>query len=343
MPGDWLILHGGALGDLVLTIALGLRLPGVHDAGRLRVVSRTSPGDLSACRPSILRRSSESLGLHSLFAPDDAPPPAPLVEVIRGRRVLSMLGAPEDRLHDRLRACGAEAVLSIDPRPQPGAARHITQQWATQLEAQGLLLPKCVHHRDVTHVSAPAALRRRGRAILDAARPHADAAPGAPPQPVVLIHPGSGGRRKCWPLDAFIAVAGLLQQRAAVAFLLGPAEVEAREAERLATVREQFAVLSCDDPDLLAALVAGADVYVGNDAGPTHLAALLGTSTVAVFGPTSPTVWRPCGPCVELLVGDATADAATWGVSPERCAANIIGLLSRDRGDAATRRDCESY
>ena len=47
--------------------------------------------------------------------------------------------------------------------------------------------------------------------------------------------------------------------------------------------------------DRIAALLDRCRAYLGNDSGITHLAALTGTPTVAVFGPTDPTVWRPLG------------------------------------------------
>ena len=53
----WLILHGGALGDLALTLHLALRLPGVGQGSTLHVISRVDPGDLSDCRPTIGRTS----------------------------------------------------------------------------------------------------------------------------------------------------------------------------------------------------------------------------------------------------------------------------------------------
>ena len=43
----------------------------------------------------------------------------------------------------------------------------------------------------------------------------------------------------------------------------------------------------------LIALVAGARVYVGNDSGPTHLAAAAGRPSVAIYGATSPAQWHP--------------------------------------------------
>lgn len=43
----------------------------------------------------------------------------------------------------------------------------------------------------------------------------------------------------------------------------------------------------------LAALLAGAEVYVGPDTSVTHLAAATGCRTVALFGPTDPRLWGP--------------------------------------------------
>ena len=41
--------------------------------------------------------------------------------------------------------------------------------------------------------------------------------------------------------------------------------------------------------------------YLGNDSGITHLAAMLGIPTVAIFGPSDPLIWRPVGPDVEVI------------------------------------------
>ena len=45
---------------------------------------------------------------------------------------------------------------------------------------------------------------------------------------------------------------------------------------------------------VLSETISRAEIFFGMDSGPTHLAAALGKKTVAVFGPTDPTVWtRP--------------------------------------------------
>jgi ADP-heptose:LPS heptosyltransferase len=54
---------------------------------------------------------------------------------------------------------------------------------------------------------------------------------------------------------------------------------------------------------LLAGVLSVADLYVGHDSGITHLAALLGLPTVALFGPTDPARWAPRAPAVTVLRG----------------------------------------
>src|SRR5205085_8201608 len=44
--------------------------------------------------------------------------------------------------------------------------------------------------------------------------------------------------------------------------------------------------------------------YLGNDSGITHLAAMLGVPTLALFGPSDPLTWRPLGPSVIVIRED---------------------------------------
>lgn len=311
---EWVILHGGALGDLALTIQLALRLPGVGgDDGTggvppLHVVSRVYPGTLSTCRPPIVHMSSETIGLHWLFRSEAGIPPARLIGLVRGRRVLNALGAA---VHDRLLMLGPAAAYSFDARPQPDVDRHIVDQWQAQLEAQGLLVPKCVHQRPGQRgLGVPDALRARGQTLLLRA--------GAG-RATVLLHPGSGGRRKCWPTAGFVEVARRLAETGELqpCFLIGPVEVDTWPAEELTALETAQPTIRCPTPDELIALLVATRAFVGNDAGPSHLAALLGTPTVTIFGPTPAHVWHPLGPAARTLVGRPEV-GADWGLSPAK-------------------------
>lgn len=122
----------------------------------------------------------------------------------------------------------------------------------------------------------------------------------------VAIHPGSGGRRKCWPGRRFAELATRLD--APVLLVEGPADTDVcREcAEALAPSVLVVRVTGKSLPGL-AALLTESRGYFGNDSGVSHLAAALGVPTVAVFGPTDPAVWAPLGPEVSVVAprGDA--------------------------------------
>jgi len=68
--------------------------------------------------------------------------------------------------------------------------------------------------------------------------------------------------------------------------------------------------------------------YLGNDSGITHLAAMLGIPTIALFGPSDPLIWRPLGRSVKIIQEtplerlniDVVVDAigVTLAVAPRR-------------------------
>lgn len=108
-------------------------------------------------------------------------------------------------------------------------------------------------------------------------------------EPVIIIHPGSGSKKKNWPLENFLAVGEHLRQRGKpFAWVLGPAE------QRL-QLPPGGRVLPPTSLVNLASELARAALYIGNDSGITHLAAAAGCPTVAVFGSTDPRIWRPLG------------------------------------------------
>jgi ADP-heptose:LPS heptosyltransferase len=119
------------------------------------------------------------------------------------------------------------------------------------------------------------------------------------------IHPGSmaykGNEAKRWPYERFVALA---RAQAAggrsVRFFLGPHErSEAARAEQDFFGIEGISIVRKPLAEAARAL-AECEVFVGNDAGFSHLASGLGVKTLALFGMTSEVRGVPIGPTVAL-------------------------------------------
>ena len=121
------------------------------------------------------------------------------------------------------------------------------------------------------------------------------------PRPVVALCPGAVGAGKAWPPEHYGELAaGLTRQGISVWVIGGPNETAiARQIEDAGgpLVRD---LTGTDLRDAILALAA-ADAVVSNDSGLMHVAAAIGTPTVAIFGPTSPWHWKPLNPVSAIL------------------------------------------
>ena len=189
-------------------------------------------------------------------------------------------------LHN-LQSQGIHRIVVAPGRPSEERNVHIVRYLAETLELAETI--DTSYHIEIP----PEAIDASHKPLLYEARPFA-------------IHPGSGGARKCWPVSRFATVIKWLWQRNVPVLLLsGPADEE--------RVTQLFALMgmppkaslltSLHNLPLLnvAAQLQHCRGYLGNDSGITHLAALLGVITVALFGPSNPVIWHPVGPYVRVL------------------------------------------
>lgn len=112
----------------------------------------------------------------------------------------------------------------------------------------------------------------------------------------VQLHPASRWRFKCWPAEQNAALidrltdAGLpivLSAAAEPSELAFVGEIERRTRGRPINLAGKLSLKE------LGALAARARIFVGVDSMPMHLAAAMGTPTVALFGPSGEDEWRP--------------------------------------------------
>jgi heptosyltransferase-3 len=122
-----------------------------------------------------------------------------------------------------------------------------------------------------------------------------------PLEKIVAIHPGSGGDEKCWYIDNFCMVAEALSEKdIQIVFLLGPKEQERLDDKIIQKLQGLGMCLSGLDLTEIVQIITCSDLFLGNDSGITHLAGVMGTRTLAVFGPTNPNMYKPLGPRVRV-------------------------------------------
>lgn len=121
--------------------------------------------------------------------------------------------------------------------------------------------------------------------------------------PLVIIHPGGGGnpaypdRDPRWPEERFALLSSRLVRKYGAHVVLVASDTEKRISENIlgltsAPVSNLSGILSLGE---VGALCEVADLYVGNDTGPTQIAAAMGCPTLSIFGPTNPAVSQPYG------------------------------------------------
>ncbi len=112
----------------------------------------------------------------------------------------------------------------------------------------------------------------------------------------LVIHPGSGGRAKRWPLANFLEVVRRAASRGIPGVVVtGEAEEDLEPSLRAVTLPAGWTYVSRLPAETLAGLLASSTHYIGNDSGPTHLASACGARVLAFFLDANLPAWRPFG------------------------------------------------
>jgi ADP-heptose:LPS heptosyltransferase len=113
-------------------------------------------------------------------------------------------------------------------------------------------------------------------------------------KPYVVVHPGSVMATKRWEAERFGEVARSIAERNfKIVVVAGPGE-ESSAGHAAKKVDGASIMLGLSIPEL-AEVIRGARLYIGNDSGPMHLAAAVGTPTIAVWGSSDSRRWHPWG------------------------------------------------
>lgn len=286
------LLRSGALGDVITVRAaigmlrtlfpdcsLVLAAPGERGQlfARFRVVDRVFDLD-----------RAEATWLYSR---GEMPPPPRLSEAVQGCSVAFVYAKDEEGLiQARLSDLGMGEIIITPPHPPEGEEIPIHSyliepiiRWAQS------------HHGELP--SEPQKALQKGSFPLSFFRVEEEtlsnylATHRLSKGFYVVIHPGSGSPKKNWPLDRFIAIGKRLSRIQTVVILEGEADRDL--GKRMKEAIPESILLISPPLEELAMLFAGAELYLGNDSGVSHLASAVWPTPrrVILFGPTSPGSW----------------------------------------------------
>lgn len=260
MTGHILIIRGGGLGDLVLTLP-AIRLA-LESGNRVTLAANPAYRSLATLLPGLGFLSLEGRETAPLFRDCPAAETEALLAPYDAAWVFRR-SADEPPL-PLLRTC-LPAGTHHFPTPPPHARAadwpHPAPLWRFHLERAAALL------------GVPGLLP-------------------APPESFrrteVLLFPHTGAGQKNWPHKNWLELAALLvREGRQTRFVIHP-EADPVPFHPHACLQEQ-------DLTMLAAQLAGAGCCVGGDTGLSQLAAYRGAPLVMLFGPTDPALWGPPG------------------------------------------------
>jgi len=288
-----IVFRPGALGDTLLTFPALAALRSVFSGVWLGAIGNAPA--LALARDAGLADEVvpfDNLCWAELFTAEGIRSPEAR-QTLAGARLAVLWLRDSNGLAERsLRALGISTIVSAPGRPPEGlrahAAEYVLRTLAPVIGAAASALASLPSLAPSAEASAwaEAEWARRG---LAGAR-------------VLAVHPGSGSRSKCWQPERFAALAGrFISAGWRVLVIEGVADrVVAPQTLALLPTEAAQPVVGLALPEL-AALLARAALFVGNDSGISHLSAMLGAPTLALFGPTDPAIWAPRGPQARVL------------------------------------------
>lgn len=284
MPQKILIIRPGALGD---TLMLMPSIAALRTSTEILFVGRF-PG-LAYIKPHVLQAIDyEGRGWHALFQEDPADYPG--FSIPQADPVVAFLSDPEGTVKKNLgHLLPVSRVHIFPPFPEKGTGIHASLHIARCLEKAGVpIVPELCLSKAIE-------------------RPLLGGKPTVPRRAETVFHPGSGSQTKN---HAPVFWLKLVQewrhhfgQGQALSLLLGPAEEPMLTYYEKHLFNTSANIIFSPEPSELISHLNRACLYVGHDSGVTHLAAMLGTPSIALFKGGSVDQWRPLGPRVRVIIG----------------------------------------
>lgn len=306
-----LVLRGGALGDLILTLPVLGEIRKSYPDANIALLGIFPQARLAAPEFVDQVERMDALDLGPIFVDGLLP------QVVRNRLngfdlAISFLSDPDSVIARNLVAAGVKRVIACPRKTRPDF--HAVFQLAEVLGQLGLTL-----HDPVPKLAV-----------------------GPKPTQALRLgfHVGSGSPLKNWPIAHWIELTERLDAFFDDFLLVGGEADDkvVREFRARCRLRRLKTLLNPSPGDLCQAL-NGCTVFIGHDTGVTHLAAAVGTPTVALFGPTNPNLWAPLGEHVTVVRSpDGLMESIRVGEAAEPCRRRRSVSVSRGVGVSADGR-----
>jgi len=287
-----LIIHQGALGDFILTLPV---LEGLHllwPDVLFDFCSRPEYTVLLANKSYFGNAYSADGSVPSSLYHEELWRTSKLAPYFENARRILLFGQDSSRIiADRLSQLVSCPVHWIRSFPPSGLTRPVTLFLIDQLQRVGLNVEY------VTPRLRP--LSSEKKAVRSWITEQGWSQRPAP----IIIHTGSGGRGKIWPLSRWWSLLDWLCSAYdhPIIIILGQADSYLKPFAIEAEQKLGVSVLENITLQRLAALASECQLYVGNDSGVSHLAGVVGIPAVVIFGPTLPEIWAPRGAKVHVV------------------------------------------
>lgn len=278
-----LIIRPSALGDTLML------LPALTQLGsNTEVIFAGKKPGLDFLKPYVNTcLDYERPGWHTLFMEGLAPGttfPLPPVD-----HIVAFLNDRDGCVKENLKAFLPGTLIHIfPPFPPPEEKLHVAFYLAQCLQSSGLPVDAAKSIEEARQHPMFMDSFQRGR------------------NGTIIFHPGSGGSKKNHSPDFWLelingACKDPLFSNRPVILLLGPAEEPLFAFFREKLNPEKLEISISPDSESLLSLLNSSSLYFGHDSGITHLAAMHGIPTIALFKNSSVCQWSPLGPAVRVV------------------------------------------
>ena len=285
-----------SLGDTVLSTPLYAALKAWRPDLRIAVLVESPNGEVLRHNPNVdqVVTASESQGLFSSLLSR-----ASALRAIRAGRYdccinlhggstsawLTLLSGSPHRvgLKSFRNAFAYNHLLDVPARKADGAKWHTVEyqmEWLRQLGLPERPIPS-LRVVPAPELEGPVWQRLSGLGLRPGSR-------------YAVVQPTSKFFTKEWTAEGFAEVADHLAREHGLQVLLCGGPGESTKLQFVASrCKEKVTIVGGISIGELLWVLSGAKLFVGNDSGPTHLAAALGVPSVVLFGSSDAAVWSP--------------------------------------------------